>query len=77
MSIKFEDYGSIPDWARTPNIVSETKSTASSVNYDNKCNHCNNIIAPGESHIPIGDLMIPNRGGSNKVKQCMLMRGWQ
>ena len=56
MSIKFEDYGSIPDWARTPNIVSETKSTASSVNYDNKCNHCNNIIAPGESHIPIGDL---------------------
>ena len=73
MSIKFEDYGSMPEWARTPNIVSETRVPLSVI-CGNRCSHCNNIIKPGESHNPVRDLYIPGRGGSYKTKQCMLTR---
>ena len=74
MSMKFEEYGSLPEWARTPNIISEAKAASPSVNYDKRCSHCNNIIASGESHLPVGDLMVPSRGGSFKSKQCMSIR---
>ena len=74
MSIKFEDYGLYPEWAKTPGIISERKATSSSIKYDNRCSHCNNIIMPGESHIPVGDLNVPSRGGSFKFKQCMSIR---
>ena len=73
MSIKFEDYGFTPDWINLPEMVSETK-ILSSVVYDSRCSHCNNINAPGEHHNPVRDLYIPGRGGSYKTKQCMLTR---
>ena len=66
MSIKLEDYGNLPEWATAPGMISETK-ISSSVVYDSRCSHCNNIIAPGEHHIPCG--------GSYKYKQCLSMRG--
>lgn len=74
MSIKFEDYGNLPEWATAPGMISETK-ISSSVVYDSRCSHCNNIIAPGEHHIPCGDLSVPSKGGSYKYKQCLSMRG--
>ena len=74
MSIKFEDYGFTPDWINLPEMVSETK-ILSSVVYDSRCSHCNNIIAPGEHHIPCGGLSVSSKGGSYKYEQCLSMRG--
>lgn len=74
MSIKLEDYGDLPEWFIAKDIISERKVISSNVNYDNRCSHCNNIITPEESHIPVGDLNVPSRGGSYKSKQCMSIR---
>lgn len=74
MSIKLKGYSNLSEWAISKGMIGARQATSSSINYDNRCSHCNNIITPGESHIPYGDLNVPSRGGSCKFKQCVSIR---